>query len=113
MIHSPEVIINQTFSYQSYISYIVNSQVKDTVKIERILVTTSKYAFESGKFRRFKVETRMTRSESWMICKGEYSVRGSYRPHQVNGDVIQVDVHQADQVVPVADNVERLEESQI
>ena len=39
--------------------------------------------------------------------------RPSYRPHQVNGDVIQVDVHQADQVVPVADNVERLEESQI
>ena len=39
--------------------------------------------------------------------------RPSYRPHQVNGDVIQVDVHQADQVVPIADNVERLEESQI
>ena len=39
--------------------------------------------------------------------------RPSYRPHHVNVDVIQADVHQADQVVPIANNVDKLEESQI
>ena len=39
--------------------------------------------------------------------------RPSYRPQPVKVDVVQVDVHQADQVVPIGDNVEKLEESQI
>ena len=60
------------------------------MKIEEILVSTTKYAFESGKFRRFKVESRMTASEpwkgTWKVCKGEHSMTGSYSPHKVKCD---------------------------
>ena len=54
-----------------------------TALIERILVTTTDYAFRMGKFRRFKVETRLTSSAPWTVCKGEYSIKGSYKPHVV------------------------------
>ena len=39
--------------------------------------------------------------------------RPSFRPHLVDVVVTQADVHQADQVVPVANHVDKLEESQI
>ena len=52
-------------------------------KIEKILCATTKYAIESGKFDRFKVETRITTSEPWKVCKGEYSIEGPWRHHEV------------------------------
>ena len=39
--------------------------------------------------------------------------RPSYRPQSVQVDVVQVDVHQPDQVVPTGKNVEKMEESRI
>ena len=50
--------------------------------ISRILVYTTKYALDKGKFQRFKVETRMSRWTKWNVCKGEHSMQ-AYDPHVV------------------------------
>ena len=52
-------------------------------RIEKILVYGSEYAFGKGYYRHFTVKTRMKTSDSWKVCKGDYSIKGSYRPHEV------------------------------
>ena len=53
------------------------------VKIDKILVSTHKWPFQMGLFSQFKVETRMSLFDPWNVCKGEYSMNGSYDPHEV------------------------------
>ena len=45
-----------------------------TVKIEKILITTSRYALQQGYGNRFKVETKLANDEHWQVCKGEHSI---------------------------------------
>ena len=64
-----------------------SAELTRTVIINEIHITTTKYAFESGKFNRFSVETGMTREDDgWTVCKGEYKMEGSYQPHVVECD---------------------------
>ena len=38
--------------------------------IDNIMVYTTEYAFKSGKFRRFKIETKMTEDGAWKVGGG-------------------------------------------
>ena len=63
-----------------------SAELTNVTRIERILINANMYAFESGFYGRFKVETRMKTSEHWKTCKGEYSITGSIKPHEVQCD---------------------------
>ena len=56
------------------------------VKIKNVFISTT----NGGRKRLtgFKVETKMTESEPWAVCKGPYSVKGEYQPHVLQCDNI-------------------------
>ena len=54
-----------------------------TAEVEKILVTVFPWALGRGSFRHFMVATRTTNSEPWKLCRGYYSMEGSYNPHEI------------------------------
>ena len=51
--------------------------------IDRILVYAHIWAHGQGYYNKFKVETRMTDTGPWTVCKGEYSMGDPIDPHYV------------------------------
>ena len=63
-----------------------SAELTNITRIETILISASMDTSKSGYDGRFKVETRMSTSEPWKICKGEYSFTGSLEPHELQCD---------------------------
>jgi hypothetical protein len=68
-----------------------SAELTQTATIDKIRIYTTKYAFNDGKFNRFSVETGMTREDDgWTVCKREYKMEGSYKPHVVKCDTPRI-----------------------
>ena len=53
----------------------------NVVKVDQIFIYANDYAFASGYYNAFKVETKLDENDDWVVCKGPYSLTEPLKPH--------------------------------